>query len=261
MADDGDFVIPFGKHRGRTIEDVRAIDPSYLDWLVAQPWFRERNVVFYQKIINYHAEPTETPEHNALQARFSDTKFCLSFVDFVIDLDNEFEELREELRENVRNTLKWYKGYGYSSGDRLSEKEKEIEEKIDAINRGKMRLCISDRQYEYKSIDVEFLLRIDIDGSTYDNPEYSSWDFYRGCIFRCSSDRGTIRGECRVIELKIEIKPTIGDDYPAVLRQMRRNGSQYLFVGSYTGVGATREQFISMMESSGITVVFTSDLS
>jgi hypothetical protein len=48
--------------------------------------------------------------------------------------------------------------------------------------------------------------------------------------------------------IAIEIKPTVGDDFPAVLRQMHFNGSKVLFVGSYTGVGTTRERFVRMME-------------
>jgi hypothetical protein len=61
--------------------------------------------------------------------------------------------------------------------------------------------------------------------------------------------------------LAIEIKPVVGDDYPAVLRQMKRTNSNVLFVGSYTGVGATREQFIKTTATADIRVVFESDLS
>ena len=58
----------------------------------------------------------------------------------------------------------------------------------------------------------------------------------------------------------IEIKPTVADEYPAVLRQMSRNNSEYLFVGEYTGEGATQDQFVKIFKESGKTVVFKKDV-
>ena len=70
----------------------------------------------------------------------------------------------------------------------------------------------------------------------------------------------------------IEIKPTVGDDYPAVLRQigatreaMERHrtwwGSRYyLFLQDYVGTGATREQFLATFKSADIKVIFRADV-
>jgi hypothetical protein len=58
----------------------------------------------------------------------------------------------------------------------------------------------------------------------------------------------------------IEIKPIVGDDYPAVLRQMKANGSGVLLVERYTGTGATREQFIKTFATASIRVVFLEDV-
>src|SRR5262249_3747354 len=33
-------VMPFGKYKGRLLEEIVVDDPSYLDWLAAQDWFR-----------------------------------------------------------------------------------------------------------------------------------------------------------------------------------------------------------------------------
>jgi hypothetical protein len=56
--------------------------------------------------------------------------------------------------------------------------------------------------------------------------------------------------------IRVEIKPTVGDDYPAVLRQMRRAETKVLFLEHYTGKGATREQFIQTFKTANIAVVF-----
>jgi hypothetical protein len=62
------------------------------------------------------------------------------------------------------------------------------------------------------------------------------------------------------LQLAVEIKPVVGDDYPAVLRQMRANGSTVLFVGEYRGQGATEDQFIKTFATAGIRVVFARDV-
>ena len=64
-------VVNFGKYRGQPIE-ILASDRGYCDWLMAQPWFRERYQNLYTVIINNYQQPSETPEHNALQALFLD---------------------------------------------------------------------------------------------------------------------------------------------------------------------------------------------
>jgi len=60
--------------------------------------------------------------------------------------------------------------------------------------------------------------------------------------------------------LPVEIKPTVGDEYPAVLRQMARNGSKYLFLERYVGEGATEAQFVAMFAASDKKVVFKRDV-
>ena len=81
-------------------------------------------------------------------------------------------------------------------------------------------------------------------------------------------------------EVFVEIKPTVGDDYPAVLRQIRHNSTESIppqlrrslestvsFLGSkgktavlfterYTGRGATQKQFIETFADANIRVVF-----
>ena len=64
--------------------------------------------------------------------------------------------------------------------------------------------------------------------------------------------------------LHIEIKPTIGDDYPAVLRQIHAKqqrlgsgrGADMLFVERYTGTGATEQQFVQTFALSQVKVIF-----
>ncbi len=68
--------VPFGKYKGQPPEALLA-DKSYMEWLLAQPWFREKFATFHQVIINYGAEPQDSPEHNEMQASFLDDTRCM----------------------------------------------------------------------------------------------------------------------------------------------------------------------------------------
>jgi hypothetical protein len=62
----------------------------------------------------------------------------------------------------------------------------------------------------------------------------------------------------------VELKPAIGDDYPAVLRQMKANsrrgnervpGYKVLVFDRFTAVGATIDQVKAIFNASGFTVL------
>jgi len=55
-------LVPFGKYKEQALEVV-AQDKGYVEWLTAQPWFREKFASLYTVIINNFQEPSETPEH------------------------------------------------------------------------------------------------------------------------------------------------------------------------------------------------------
>jgi hypothetical protein len=60
--------------------------------------------------------------------------------------------------------------------------------------------------------------------------------------------------------LRIEIKPEVGDDYPAILRQMRRSKSNVLFTRDYTGIGVDEATFVEYFSTQGIKVIFERDV-
>ena len=178
-------VVPFGKYKGRLIEELLTADPAYLQWLASQDWFRTKFVALHQIIISRGAEPEETPEHNALQVLFLNKEFCTQFV--------------------RRAYPAW------------------------------QLIRIEDISFEVSGADVEIRVLIRVkakDGSPLHWPE----------------------------SIRVEIKPIVSDDYPAVLRQMRRSESRVLFLEHYTGKGATREQLIQTFKTANITVVFRDEV-
>jgi uncharacterized protein (DUF3820 family) len=52
----GRYVLPFGKYRGRTLDDIASTDEGlqYLDWLIGQPWI---SGLLEGKLLTYLADP------------------------------------------------------------------------------------------------------------------------------------------------------------------------------------------------------------
>jgi|SRR5262249_8295405 len=48
-------VMPFGKYKGRLLEEILTDDPSYLDWIVEQSWFRSEFPALHRAVINLDA--------------------------------------------------------------------------------------------------------------------------------------------------------------------------------------------------------------
>lgn len=72
-------IVPFGKYKGQPADRLLA-DRDYCSWLMAQPWFAQRFGSTYNFVVNYGAEPQDSPEHNAMQAWFLDHDVCLSLA-------------------------------------------------------------------------------------------------------------------------------------------------------------------------------------
>lgn len=181
-------VVPFGKYKGKPIEAL-AQDRQYTDWLVAQPWFREKFSSLYTVVINNFGEASTTPEHNALQARFLDERFRLAFAREV---------------------------HGYGVVKEVGPPAFEDERGADVV------LCATClpwhrwQQEHYETRRMEWHHALDT----------------------------------RIIN--VQIKPTVADDYPAIMRQMRGSaimGIAVLFLEEYIGVGVTPEQFREIFES------------
>lgn len=210
-------IVPFGKYKGQPVEAM-AEDKSYCEWLSQQDWFRSQYTAIHTLIINNFSEPTETPEHNALQAKFTDKEWVLKFgVAIVGGYENQ--------KKRFENTLRRY----------ALERDKE--------NFKSLGLYKDTNGLDINKISVEY----EKDGA---DVEVS---------FGWPSQIPTARVEC---------KPSLGDDYPAVLRQMKANNRNYwasvpvllLGDGGYCGAGATFDQVVEIFAASKIKIIKISDI-
>jgi uncharacterized protein (DUF3820 family) len=194
-------IVPFGKYKGQPVEVLQG-DPQYVEWLMGQDWMRTKYPQLVTLIVNNYSEPTETPEHNKLQAMF-----------LIVWPSARKEDAEEKKASQMREHDKMV-GWGRDvSEQELTEHSAMIKKTPDI---SPLRI-----DFEHKGADVRM------------KPWYG-W----------KADASSLA--------RVEIKPSMGDEFPNVLRQMRANHCNVLYLDAYTSTGASLEQMIKMFEASPI---------
>jgi hypothetical protein len=268
--------VPFGKYKGRPVEEMLA-DREYMAWLEAQPWFRER--FGHLRAAKDEDAMSRTPVHNRLQALFLDADyryaFCMAAAGNVVaaatskaylemqraaanllSLEQAARDRVQDIQAAVRDGRDYYPRrtnavpeHDIQSATQLADSRRAVGM---AIKEGSTTLE-TVAAFECQGSDV--LLRMAIRGPSYSTTGWGSWERPDA-----SAKVALIHTSFHDMSFRIEIKPTVADEYPAVLRQMNRNKSEYLFVDSYQGEGATEAQFVAMFAASGKRVVFKRDV-
>jgi hypothetical protein len=257
-------------------------DRGYCDWLMAQPWFAEKFRDVYNVIVNYGAVPQDTPEHNALQARFLDDDFCMKLAMRVYP---EGFSLDEQVRDAIRGAKEQAQANLFYAERILLKKEKEFEK----YNSEWVGQEIEKIKSEISTIkNSEVLLK-----TTYNKVqevlfEEAGWDAVISIIggknvsFVGYSSNISDENYYRVSEkldrrifwsfylqnemgkLYVEVKPSVGDDYPTILRQIDKYSSPYgrrvLLIGEFDARGATLEQVKKIFATKRIKIVMLSEL-
>jgi hypothetical protein len=262
-------IVPFGKYKGQPVE-VLAQDRPYLEWLSAQPWFRERYASMYTLIVNNFTEASETPDHNALQVLFLDDAFCLRFLRcYRPDIEQAARAQLQEILELHAGAVKGRIATERSRADSASSWIKcgtapsATDWHRDQAEKSRAELLNIEAKIAKLEVELAERRRATIDAVSFHferHFEVSGIDV--GLVIRAENATHGIATQLyeRYHPLTIELKPSVGDDYPAVLRQMRANKSCVLFIQDYIGVGATEEQFIKTFALSDIKVVFRRDV-
>ncbi len=308
-------LVPFGKYQGQPIS-VMQNDTQYCEWLSTQDWFRERYAnVYNQVIVNNFTEPTETPEHNRLQMLFLDNEFVKRLERFVFpdvfgafkeeisryiqiydkdieetsqkikQLENEKSEILKFTNENERKiALESFSGNDLSSYAFKSKWEhrlKNYNKEYEVTELAKIEEDLQEKQTilnEFKTQKERFVkatTNIDCYSLEISNIDFEcyGWDVFYDVKLTFLNDKLKKLGErC------VEIKPCLGDDFPAVLRQMKNNSNmrvptssgrsmvipneryKILIIDEFTAQGATWEQVVKTFELSNITLLKFSDV-
>lgn len=265
-------IVPFGKYKGQPLE-VLSSDKAYTDWLMGQDWFKQRYQGMYTIIINNFSQPTDTPDHNALQVQFLDDAFCLKVAYLASsrykfpDKFPSFSQVEAGMNEWVtEQNNKMLERHTAQEAARLARVEKygHSDEPVPfyPIKAATENVSGVYRKFEQGSIDVSLSIYLKYATDVFKaNPWKHRYEFDEAATRDLT--RFVIEHVANYdvhIELAIEIKPSVGDDYPSILRQMLANKSVILFVRDYTAVGATEEQFRKVMASSSKKVIFQSEV-
>jgi hypothetical protein len=221
------------------------VDKDYTRWLLAQPWFKIKYQNIHTLVINNFRVPTDTPEHNEMQVRFLRQEYALRLAYLLYPalffwnserINTELSKALNGLSNPHRETIK----------NRLGE------------FCGKQLLQISTPALE-EGYDVSYWVRYGLFVRLeYDDP-------------RSGEKYAFERNGSHSLRIVVEIKPTVGDDFPSVLRQMKasmpvsdmdhiRKVHRCLLLQDYMGEGANREQFVQFFRSQGYGVIFTDDI-
>lgn len=286
-------IVPFGKYRDRPVTDMLS-DAGYVDWLQTQPWFREKYTAIFNVVNHIGAEPTDTPEHNKLQVQFLEVnnlywawpKLFSSFLAImqqqweadkksIPDIETAEAEAAELSKEfniifrkegNTRKCrdiedAKSYLTEAISRVKHVKEFYSGINEKSSVINLAKKDILDGIHPALVISrygVDQLFRYRAQF--------EVEGWDVW-----------GEIR--CKVTNSRkgflMEIKPSVGDDFPSILRQMKNNKNRFhaarergaygqtdffvLYTKQITALGATREQITKIFKAEGFGVIVDDD--
>lgn len=259
-------LVPFGKYKGQPVS-VMQNDTQYCDWLATQDWFRERYAnVYNQVIINNFTEPTETPEHNRLQMLFLDDDFLGSFCDKIFDfsLQEKFNKTASAIKKKYKDVKKYFEDVNGNASKEILNNYIDFFAKLNLIEKF---FEISNINFEQNAFDVVIEYKF-----------YKIWSHIHNYYdlvkeedrpFYCMYDIDKISSY-----ILVEIKPCLGDDFPAVLRQIKSNsevnigrgkkvplgGEKVLIIDKFTAQGATFEQVKKVFELSNITLLKFSDV-
>jgi len=271
-------VVPFGKHKGRPMEVLRQ-DPEYASWLL------DNGVVSETKYRNVYVfltggaqnENQDTPEHNRYQVMFLNQNFAGFVFDRVFpntrddeviearkrsfhraEKRSEVESLVEKLRRDLKNVSynpynpdtvrsEFAEEYRKKRAERESENEPKKQAAQVELSAIESRLADIDRRCELvvaPLIELSELPKVEV------NFEVDANGYGRKL-----GGPADVQLNCCGHTLRIEIKPSMGDDYPAVLRQMKGNYCNVLYLGSFEARGATLDQVKKLFRTADILVL------
>ncbi len=285
-------VISFGKHRGERIEDVMLTDRKYVDWLMAQPWFREKNPTLVTIIVNGGMPAdADTPEHNRMQALFLDGEFCLAAVRSIVGDDEIERRLRKWLPQDRCVTEA-------SAAASAAERNWLVDWRLDLLRAeiAKGSVMLPKRYLEdfekfdtYRSVGLwggpwpdglpqsEMEDRVASAGQNAAEAKIEEI-VASGESFNQMVERGAVMEhfgwDVFLAEggVYVELKPSLGDDYPSVLRTMKQracrthgysedhSGLRALIIDRFDADGATYDQVVRIFNASAIAVRTLSEI-
>jgi hypothetical protein len=266
--------LPFKRFVGKPVTEMLA-DQGYIDWCNKQPHLKEKMSIIINQYITNNSQASATPAHNKLQNQFLDKtlqkkllwKTCPSIPKMFQQLDElyklpEYRQLFGDFKMEIEySNWKFHVEWKYNWDIALF---------VTIVSDG------MSIPYNLESQDIDIKKTLATKFNSIKNISIS--DYGNSINIKVNVTR----------KILCELKPTLGDDYPDVLRKMRkqievteayflsidkscdsqdrhkRTGSNYgiyiLIIGEFNSESATKEQLIEIFKTAKIQVIFMSDL-
>jgi len=194
-------------------------------------------------------EPDDTPEHNKLQALFLNREFQYAFIEAALDKSVYAiaQEAAQQANSLTQIALKEALQYSANLTERTQEQKETFLKNQDQAEETLIRQ-VDPAKPQPPHVSIEFECGFDLKLT-------AVWSFHM------TDYRKTRNYEFRLIEREqhyvtryfgiwetdefkrlIELKPQLSDDFPSVLRQMKRNGADTLVIGTFESTSCTLEQ-------------------
>jgi hypothetical protein len=244
-------IVKFGKYKDKPITELLK-DTKYLEWCKSQKELVNKYPTIFN-IILHQTLPTidsPTPEHNKLQNMFLDDKNAIKLVEYV----NDWKSKKHYSVKLSNTAIKRSKSFDGPNIDNI------VFEGIynwDVIFTSEHKVTVKYiyNELEYYSIKKEY-------EKLYHNFNY------------IDSDLMVMKIESTCSTYYIELKPTLGDEYPCVLRKMgtqiklteKEEDYEYpwqefiLLIGQFKAEHTTKEQLIQIFKQKQIRVLFMDDI-
>lgn len=268
MAD----IVPFGKYKGQPIEQLQA-DPQYSEWLMEQQWFRERFRQPYTALAA-NREPAETPEHNAMQAKFLNKDLCFHLLEFVggkpipTNLDEVKSAADDWISKCRAPEIVDPPVFAEATTSVIFESQgADIEVRFTSAGISKLGMGENRLSAEHRN---QFAKWKTTKNYSYYNCHPSCWLYEESkpplCFDQSYFDwtipvKVSGYWEARTCGLRVELKPVMSDDYPAVLRQASASHCHSVVIGHYSGAAVSLADVQEIFKSRGIKLLRLSDLS
>lgn len=251
----GGNVVPFGKYKGQPMEVLRT-DPEYTQWALDNGVISEtkyRNVYIF--LTGQQGESHDTPEHNRYQVLFLEPLFAGDVFDELFPGRRELSAVSERqtrlkcMRADAESRVSDWKSRRFMCSSPAEHAAEVAKAEADLADVPRQLEILRASPVEVDEVEVEFEVSDVVDG--YGN---RIRDHRSGKVMQYGGP-ADVQLRCLGERVRIEIKPSMGDDYPAVLRQMKASRCNVLYLGSYNGSGATLDQVKKLFQMSGIVVM------
>ena len=267
-------MIPFGKYRGQPVEKLLE-DQKYIDWLKAQPWLEQQYPQFHTLIINnFKSDNEDSPEHNVMQLRFLDERFALGVV---LELYGGFtisgvKKIRAELSERLITRLSILEKKRESDLQKAEEKLKAGGREFNDFAKSQALESVATHSERWEQeLTEETRYEVKFEESGWDlvilGRYESSADLIipkKGAI-SASDKKENVGWKSHIFRAYVELKPTIGEDFPQILRTVtaRKMGAdlspsfgerrkKFVIAGEFTAKSGTFDQGKEMYATKNI---------